>query len=151
AVVVGPRHADLSGDRVAVVANARVLDAATRLGVAEIVAGVAYGALQHDAVGVAAAAANEKAHGVHERERSAGDRRQRLALGHVLPVAHVTTPDLPVFVQDRCVNPGVLLVAVLVLRRHVPILTSLPRRPPLVAGAPAQRLGNQLVPLVGEQ
>ena len=66
AIVVGPRHADLPGDRVAVVADARVLDAATRLGVAEIVAGVAPGALQHDAVGVAAAAADEKAHGVHQ-------------------------------------------------------------------------------------
>src|SRR5262249_7073633 len=71
--------------------------------------------------------------------------------GHVFPVAHVATPDLPVLVQDCRVNPSVLLVAVLVLRRHVPILASLPRRPPLVASAPAQRLGDQLIPLIGEE
>jgi hypothetical protein len=100
---------------------------------------------------MAAAAADEKAHGVHERERSAGDHRQRLTLGHVLPIAYVTTPDLLVLIQDGRINPGVLLIAVLVLRRHIPILASFPRRPPLVAGTPTQRLGDQLVSLVGEE
>ena len=37
------------------------------------------------------------------------------------------------------------------LRWHILVLAGLPRRPPLVTSAPAQRLGNQLVPLIGEE
>ena len=66
-------------------------------------------------------------------------------------VFDVAAPDLPVLVQDRRVDPGVLLVAVLVLRWHILVLACLPRCSPLVAGAPAQGRGEQLVPLVGEE
>ena len=57
-----------------------VLDAAARLRVAEEVAGVLDRVLEDHAVRVAAAAADEEAHRVHERQRPADDFGQLLAL-----------------------------------------------------------------------
>ena len=92
-VVVGAGHADFLGDRLAVMADAGVLDAAAGLRIAEEVARMLDRRLQHHAVRVAAAAADEEAHRVHQRQRAARDRRQLLAFLDFFPVAHVGAAD----------------------------------------------------------
>jgi len=110
---------------------------------------MAPGALQHNAVGVAAAAADKKTHSVHQRQRSTGDRRYASPRPR-LPSSVRHHPDLPVFIQDCSVNAGVLLVAVLVLRRHVSVLAGLraARRSWRVHHPGSWRA---LIPLIGEE
>jgi hypothetical protein len=89
--------------------DAGVFNAAAGFRIAEEVAGMLDGRLEHDAMGVAPPAPDQKAHRVHQRQRAANDRRQFVALVDVLEIAHGAVADALLFLQDGFVERGELV------------------------------------------
>ena len=149
AVIIDAGHADFLGGRFAVVADAGVFDAAAGFRVAEEVAGMLDRVLEDHAVGVAAARADEEAHGVHQAQRPAHDLGQFLAFLDFVPVAHVGPAHVLFLIEDGVVDVREILGGIFV-GLDVVILAGIARRLALMPGAGAERAGDEVAVLVGD-
>src|SRR6202008_3421911 len=148
AVVVDAGDADFLGGRFTMVADAGVLDAAAGLRIAEEVAGMLHRILEDDAVGVAAFAGDQAAHGVHQRQRAAGALGPLFAFLDLFPAADVAAPHVLFLVEDGLVDVLEFLGRVLV-GLDVRVLAGVTGGLALVAGAGAEHPGDQFAALVG--
>ena len=127
--------------------DAGVLHAAARLRIAEEMTGMLHRGLQQDAVRVAAAAAHQETHRVHQRERPARDRRQLFAFFDVLPVANVGATNVLGLIEHDLIDAIVFLVRVFVLLDLL-VLAGIARSFAFMTRAGAQGTRNQLAALV---
>lgn len=149
AAVVRTRHTDVLGDRLAVMADAGVVDAAARLGITKDAPGSSDCAAQQRARGLPATAGDPEAHGVHQRQRSACDGGHSLAGLNAYPVANIAAPEAPLFVEHRAVDrvefrPRVFVFADLL------VLAAVARRLGFMAPAPPEDARDQRIALIHE-
>ena len=95
-------------------ADARILNASTSIGAAEVVGRMTLRIHQHQAMSKSTADPDIEALKIYGSKWASSDRFQLFALRHILPITDFAPSDLVRLVQLQRLNPGEFLSSVLV-------------------------------------
>src|SRR5690606_8934496 len=99
------------------------------------------------AVGVAAAATNQEAHGIHQRQGTTNDGVEAFADRHVFPVADLGAADLLRLLHDAGIKRIIFFLGI-VVGGNILVLPRVPRSLAFVTRAGAKRARQEIAVLV---